>query len=742
MARGVPLVSYVLVNWRTEELLPRALQSILDQTYQMREVILVNNGSTGFDDEALGGFAPLTIISNERNRGFAAANNQGIAASSGDVIVLLNCDAYLDKEFTERTIGVLTSNPRIGSVVPKLLADDESGRIDSTGHVMHTDRTPASRGKGEQDQGQYDAGGYVFGGTAAAIAYRREMLERVAEGGEVFDESFFAYYEDVDLDWRANLAGFRAYYEPRCIAYHRGHASGGRKNLAIRLRAEKNRYLMLAKNDTLRAQLGALVPIMLYEAWHGLAVLLQPWLWPAIPLLLWHLPGAWAKRWRARSQRVIPAGRIAESFVARGLRPPPKSEPAAGLDKPLLEKPGEGGSGAGTAQEERAVFPLVSIVVVNYNGLHLTRACLRALAAQTYEPLEVIVVDNGSAVDEAGLLAVEFPSVRTLRLPRNHGFAGGVNWGASLAQGEWLMLINNDCVPDADCVRNLLYAARRSGAPAVSGRLVDIADRAPPEDVAQVLAALRLAQDPDASQAGGLNGGAGILPAAWRPGMAAPPHLREALLESARNHGVSHFGYRVDDAYMGRDECFYPSGGLCLLSREILERHQPELLPHSYFAYAEDKCLGYRIRAAGGWVAKEPRAAAVHLASSTGKRLGRARLRFLMERNRMLNLLAFTPAWVLWRLAPVHLLVNMLAGLHMLGKPPGDFFGWAAANIWLATHIPTVLRWRTICRAQATVPDEQWLCELSGQLRGKGRLLNRLALHWCRLNNIPCREHR
>ncbi len=80
--------------------------------------------------------------------------------------------------------------------------------------------------------------------------------------GPVFDETFFAYFEDVDLDWRANLAGWRAYYEPDCRAYHRGHGSGGRSNLSIRLRAEKNRYLMLAKNDTLGSQLGALGPLL------------------------------------------------------------------------------------------------------------------------------------------------------------------------------------------------------------------------------------------------------------------------------------------------------------------------------------------------------------------------------------------------------------------------------------------------------------------------------------------------
>ena len=340
MAPRIPLVSYILVNWNTEQLLPRALDSIAGQDYGLSEIFVVDNGSRNFDPAVLDGYPATELIRNRSNRGFAAANNQALAKCRGDYIVLLNCDAYLAPGFTRSALACFAANPRIGTVVPKILRDDGSGVIDSTGHIMHLDRTPAHRGGGERDQGQYDAGGFVFGGTAAAVVYRREMLDSVAEGGppgkggRVFDETFFAYYEDVDLDWRANLAGWRAYYAPSATAFHRAHGSGGRRRYLIRLRAEKNRYLMLARNDTLAGQLAAFRPLAAYEAWHLLKTLVQPWLWPAYIYLLAFLPRAWSYRFAQGRRRIIPPCDVAAQFMPRGFTPPPREEspkPALGL---------------------------------------------------------------------------------------------------------------------------------------------------------------------------------------------------------------------------------------------------------------------------------------------------------------------------------------------------------------------------------------------------------------------------
>ncbi len=723
---GIPLVSYILVNWRTEDLLPRALASIAAQSHKLREVWVVDNGSPDFDPAVLLACPAARCIRNAENLGFAAANNQALIECRGDVIVLLNCDAYLDPQFTVRALAVLNANERIGTVVPKILRDDSSGQIDSAGHIMHTDRTPALRGHGEVDQGQYDRGGFVFGGTAAAICYRREMLAAVADPpggggeqllGEVFDASFFAYYEDVDLDWRAQRAGWQAYYEPRCLAYHRGHGSGGRSDIAIQRKAEKNRYLMMAKNDSSKAQQPHRGALLVYETWHLCKTLARPALWPAYRALSACKPQAlrYARQYAAR--RPVSAEEVAQRwFVPRGCQPPPKAEaPGAGDEQGAgAAALHPGGEPAGGVE-----FPLVSVVVVNFNGLHLTKACVMALEAQSYQRLEIIVVDNGSEINEADLLKTDFPTLRTLRLERNQGFSGGANWGMSLARGAYIVLVNNDSLPDEDCIKRLVYAAQRTGAAAVSGKLVDVATAAAATEALAVLDAHFNSED-------------------YTPGLSI--EVADALFEASRNHGLSLYGFVVKDAYGGEAACFYPSGGLCVLARAVVDELGPEVFPHAYFAYHEDVHLGFRLRALGYAVSKEPRAVAVHLASSTARKLGRPRLRFYQERNRGLNVIAWLPAWVLWRILPMRLLVEFGTGLALLLRP-GDWLGWLSAQLWGWACLPRVLRWRVTCRAQCRIPDEAWLSELSGQVRGARGWLNKLSLAWCKANGIPCREN-
>jgi GT2 family glycosyltransferase len=727
---GVPLVSYVLVNWRTEELLPRALDSIQAQSHRLREVVLVDNGSPAFDSRLLERYPDVKLLRNARNLGFAAANNQGISASSGDIIILLNCDAYLDSEFTRRAVAVLQANPRIGTVVPKILSDDLSGRIDSCGHIIYTDRTAANRGHGELDQGQYDRGGFIFGGTAAAIAYRREMLDelaeqrtRTAEGEhcEYFDESFFAYYEDVDLDWRAQLAGWQAYFEPRCVAWHRAHGSGGIRDWRIGLRSRKNRYLLLAKNDNCIGLASAAGPVLLYEAYSWLRSLLFPRQWGWWLLLLWHLPQAWTKRLRARKRRSVKSAEVARWFRPRGLQPPLRSAPpdeGTAMGDLVREVQAQGDESGAAGQQ----YPLVSVIVLDFDQLEITRACLASLGEQSYSPLEVILVDNGSITDHAALLGVEFPRIKTLRLAHNHGYSGGVNWGMTLVSGGLIALVNNDCILHSDCIRNLVYALRRSGAVAVSGRLVNVGAVELAELALQGLEAEfeREAGEPVV----------GVL----------PPELVAAFSESRNNNGRAIGLWHVTNLYGSHPECFDPSGGLCLLQRAVLEPLLPELFPHFYFAYGEDLLLGILLRARGGWVAKEPRAAAVHLHHATARHLGAFRLRYLRERNRMLNHLSCYPAWALWRLWPLLCLQSLGAGLVSLLRRPSHFWGWLLAQVWLVLHPGVVQRHRRRCRSLMQPPDERWLRELSARHGAGTGLMNLISGWWCRLQRIPHRE--
>jgi GT2 family glycosyltransferase len=189
------------------------------------------------------------------NVGFAAAANELIRTTSGLYLLLLNPDAYLAPDYLARLREAAESDPRIGSVTGKLLRPEaRSGGpiIDSTGHVLCRSRVAVNRGENEPDRGQLDEPGEVFGVCAAAALYRRAMLEDVRIGDEYFDSAFFAYLEDVDLDWRARLRGWRAYYVPTAVAVHaRGHRGKRHlKNARVLRHSLKNRYLML-RNDRL-----------------------------------------------------------------------------------------------------------------------------------------------------------------------------------------------------------------------------------------------------------------------------------------------------------------------------------------------------------------------------------------------------------------------------------------------------------------------------------------------------------
>ena len=113
----------------------------------------------------------------------------------------------------------------------KMLLFDQRDTLHSAGDGYGVDGIPFNRGVWEKDEGPYDEPGWIFGGCGGAVAYRRAMLDDVAPRSTaswaVFDESFFMYCEDVDLNWRSQLAGWRCWYSPQAIVYHKLSATGG-----------------------------------------------------------------------------------------------------------------------------------------------------------------------------------------------------------------------------------------------------------------------------------------------------------------------------------------------------------------------------------------------------------------------------------------------------------------------------------------------------------------------------------
>lgn len=246
------LVSIVIVNYNAGDFLRRCLTYILAQTYPAWEVIIVDNASQDGSLAEIKGLERVTIIHNQHNRGFAAAQNQGLRVARGKYLMPLNFDIRMTPPFLAELVAALNADPEIGLVCGKLLRMtpewELTEEIDTTGLLMGRSMIPTSRGHGEMDSGQFDHLPQVFGAQGAAPLYRREMLDDIAFEGQYFDERFFMWYEDVDLDWRAYLRGWECRFVPTAIAYHLGHPDAKRQTAFHVRTTVRNHWLMLLTN--------------------------------------------------------------------------------------------------------------------------------------------------------------------------------------------------------------------------------------------------------------------------------------------------------------------------------------------------------------------------------------------------------------------------------------------------------------------------------------------------------------
>ena len=189
--------------------------------------------------------------------GFAAAQNQAIGISNGHWVLTLNPDVLLLPNFIQSLVDAGKFDPNIGSVCGKLLTMSATFEIpakpvvDSTGIYFNPMLRHLDRGSQEVDNGHYLQYEYVFGATAAAALYRREMIDDISLDGEFFDSDFFVYREDADVAWRAQLLGWKCIYVPYARGYHvRKVLPGNRGALPpeINMHSVKNRFLMRIKN--------------------------------------------------------------------------------------------------------------------------------------------------------------------------------------------------------------------------------------------------------------------------------------------------------------------------------------------------------------------------------------------------------------------------------------------------------------------------------------------------------------
>jgi GT2 family glycosyltransferase len=342
-----PRVLVSIVTYNSGPYLKSCLESLSTQTYRDFSISLWDNASTDETPaviEEYRGFLSAIHLSN-RNLGFCAAQNRLIAAVSTDYVLVLNPDVILDPHFLEILVREMDLDPSAGSATGKLLRQPSAASparrssdkkiLDTTGMYMTPSQRHFDRGSGELDIGLYDRREYVFGASGAAAFYSRAMLEDVREGGEYFDESFFAYREDADLAWRAQWRGWQCLYIPEAKGYHaRKVLPENRSALpdAINLHSFKNRFLLRIKNMDCGTYMRFLIPITFRDAAAMIYVLVREWSsLPGIGLLIRAFPRAWAIRKSQKSRRRASTREIRSwfSFI-------PVSKPAAGSKGPPI----------------------------------------------------------------------------------------------------------------------------------------------------------------------------------------------------------------------------------------------------------------------------------------------------------------------------------------------------------------------------------------------------------------------
>jgi GT2 family glycosyltransferase len=237
-------VSVVVPNWNGAKHLAACLDSLRIQS-QAHQVIVVDNGSTDGSLKLLGNYPEVQIIPLKKNYGFAGGVNPGFrqALRDSDYIALFNNDAIADKDWLKQLVGFLQKHPKTGIVTSKILTADGK-HFDSTGDFYTLWGLPYPRGRGEEASDKYDNDIWVFAASGGASLYRAETLKEIG----LMETSFFAYYEDIDLSFRAQLAGWHVGYEPRAIVLHHISATSSQLKSFATYHTIKNLPLLFWKD--------------------------------------------------------------------------------------------------------------------------------------------------------------------------------------------------------------------------------------------------------------------------------------------------------------------------------------------------------------------------------------------------------------------------------------------------------------------------------------------------------------
>lgn len=311
--RAVGGVAAALANWNGLPFIDRCLEALDSQTIPVREIVIVDNASTDGSREWIRSQYPqVRLLENEHNEGYAAGYNRAIDACHAPFVLLLNTDVFLAPDFVALTVACLAENLDTAAATGCLYQQATEEYVNGGFFLRRQIRiAPAP----------LDADEEVFGATGAAVLFRREALWDLRVGGEYFDASYFAYGEDIDLCWRAQLFGWKIRSLTQARATHVGSGSlQGRlrfldKPARYQRHTLKNRYLTVIKNASPAVALNLLPAFALTELalWPFLLLrkpLTLPYLMLALVDVVRLLPASLRWRREVQRRRTVPSSHI------------------------------------------------------------------------------------------------------------------------------------------------------------------------------------------------------------------------------------------------------------------------------------------------------------------------------------------------------------------------------------------------------------------------------------------------
>ncbi len=308
-------VSIVVPNWNGMRFVGMCLDSLAQLDFEGHEVIVVDNGSVDGSREMIEKQYPwVRLLKMPDNMGFAIACNEGIKASNAEYIVLLNNDIEVTSDWLKELYEGMERYPECGMGTTKMMFLDNRDVFYNTGDLFHSWSAGGGRGQGEKDTGQYEEEDYVFGACAGAGIYRREFFKQVG----LFDEDFFIFAEDVDINMRGQLKGLKAVYLPKAKVFHIGTATVGLYSDRYVYLCKRNDIWVFIKNYSLGMYFKYLFAIwkhqfadIKYFTYRGQGQVLWKSKWDALKML----PQMLLRRSRIQRARTMPDAEIEKLII-------------------------------------------------------------------------------------------------------------------------------------------------------------------------------------------------------------------------------------------------------------------------------------------------------------------------------------------------------------------------------------------------------------------------------------------